>query len=215
MKLFLSKKKEKNYFFVLIIRHMFLENEKKTDIQLVKETLKNQDNFSLIISRYKLPLRRYIRRITNIHDEEIDDLLQEIFISVYQNLNSFNQDLQFSSWIYRIAHNKTINYWRKNKKESSNISVEEHLSFIESIFNHEHILEDLEKEENKILITRALNNLDQKYYDVLVLKFLENKDYNEISDILEKPMGSIATLINRGKKQLKKEVEKIISKNNE
>ena len=76
---------------------MFLENEKKTDIQLIKETLENQDNFSLIITRYKKPLHRYIRRITNIHDEEIDDLLQEIFISVYQNLNSFNQNLQFSS----------------------------------------------------------------------------------------------------------------------
>jgi RNA polymerase sigma-70 factor (ECF subfamily) len=76
---------------------MFLDENKKTDIEIVKMTLKNQDSFSMIIERYETKLRRYIRRITNIHDEEINDLLQDIFISVYQNLNSFNPEMQFSS----------------------------------------------------------------------------------------------------------------------
>ena len=192
---------------------MFLDKSEQNDIDLIKQTLENQDNFSLIIERYESRLRRYIRRITNIRNEDIDDLLQDIFISVYQNLNSFNQDLQFSSWVYRIAHNKTINNWKKYKNEISNISVEENLSFVESVFNHSHVIDDLEKEENIILINEALKNIDKKYYEVLVLKFLEGKDYSEISDILEKPMGSIATLINRGKKQLKKEIEKIIQPN--
>jgi DNA-directed RNA polymerase specialized sigma24 family protein len=76
---------------------MFFEKEKLSDKEIIKKTLKNQDNFSLIIEKYESKLRRYIRRITNIRDEEIDDLLQDIFISVYQNINSFNPDMQFSS----------------------------------------------------------------------------------------------------------------------
>jgi DNA-directed RNA polymerase specialized sigma24 family protein len=76
---------------------MFLDENKKTDIEIVKLSLENPDNFSMIIEKYEAKLRRYIRRITNIHDEEINDLLQDIFISVYQNLNSFNPEMQFSS----------------------------------------------------------------------------------------------------------------------
>jgi len=188
---------------------MFFKEQEKTDNEIIKLTLKNGDVFSVIIERYESKLRRYIRRITNIRDEEIDDLLQDIFISVFQNLNSFDQNLSFSSWIYRIAHNKTINYWKKYKKELSNISVENNIFFIESIFNEDTLILNLEKQENNVELYSALDNLDYKYRDVLILKFIENKDYREISDILQKPMGSIATLISRGKKQLKKEIEKI------
>lgn len=194
---------------------MFFEDKKESDIKIIKKTLDNQDNFSLIIQRYQEKLRWYIRRITNIRDEEIDDLLQDIFISVYQNLNSYNENLSFSSWIYRIAHNKTINYWKKHKKSIEAISIDENLSFIESVFNTNDLIISLEKEEDKKYLNNALNNLDLKYKEVLILKFLENRDYKEISDILEKPMGSIATLINRGKKQLKNEFDKLTEKQND
>ena len=61
---------------------------------------------------------------------------------------------------------------------------------------------------DKQLITDILNSLDYKYKEILELKFLEEKDYREISDILKKPLGTIATLINRAKKQFKKELIK-------
>jgi RNA polymerase sigma-70 factor (ECF subfamily) len=95
------------------------------------------------------------------------------------------------------------------------ISVDENLSFVESIFNTDDLVQGLEKEEDRQLLNSAIENLDTKYREVLILKFIEDKDYNEISDILEKPMGSIATLINRGKKSLKKEFEKLTKKEND
>jgi RNA polymerase sigma-70 factor (ECF subfamily) len=70
-------------------------------------------------------------------------------------------------------------------------------------------VKNLEREEERKKVNQALQKIDQKYREILILKFLENKDYTEISDILQKPMGSIATLINRGKKQLRKEIEKL------
>ena len=85
--------------------------ETKKDDEIVLLTLHESANyFEIIISRYKDKLKRYILRISNIPQEDIDDLIQDIFLSVYENLNSFNTSLSFSSWIYRIAHNRTINF---------------------------------------------------------------------------------------------------------
>jgi RNA polymerase sigma-70 factor, ECF subfamily len=62
-------------------------------------------------------------RITNVDLEDAENLLQEVFIKVYKNINEYNYDLQFSSWIYRIAHNITIDHHRKNK-DKINISLD-------------------------------------------------------------------------------------------
>ncbi len=175
-----------------------LKNKKDEDI--VSCVLKSSDCYTVLISRYENKLKKYILRISNCTPDEAEDLLQDIFISVYQNLNSFNQDLSFSSWIYRITHNKVINYWKKNKKYQESVSIENNLFFIETIFNESSI--ELET-DHKIIqkqIEKAFSEIDEKYKNILILKFIENKDYQEISDILQKPLGTVGTLINRGKK---------------
>jgi len=179
-----------------------------TDKEVVEKIIQDPENLTILIKKYEAPLGRYIRRITNIPKEEIDDLLQDIFISVYQNINSYDPELQFSSWIYRIAHNKTINHWKKNKKIYDNLSIDENPFVYESNFHTKDFLEDFEIRDRKNELSRALRNINEKYREILILKFIEGKDYKEISDILEKPMGTIATMINRGKKALKKEIEK-------
>ncbi len=80
---------------------------------------------------------------------------------------------------------------------------------MEAVFNENSIELDIEKIANQELVEKVLKRMSLKYREVLILKFLEEKDYTEISDILEKPMGTIGTLINRAKKQFKKEMEKM------
>ena len=72
-----------------------LQNKKDEDV--ISCVLKSPDCYSIIISRYERKLKNYILRISNISPDEADDILQDIFIVVYQNLNSFNQELSFSS----------------------------------------------------------------------------------------------------------------------
>src|SRR3989339_113979 len=80
-----------------------------TDEQIVAQIVGgDSQKYELIVARYQKKLGRYIKRLTN-RQEEVDDLLQEVFIKAYQNLRRFNQKLQFSSWIYRIAHNESVN----------------------------------------------------------------------------------------------------------
>lgn len=181
----------------------------KTDNELVKLSLEDEGYFYCIILRYEEALLRYIRRISYATKEDAEDILQEVFLSVYQNLNDFDESLKFSSWIYRIAHNKTISAWRKTKSRPKIISADEDNDLFKFIPSEENILKDLEKKCDAKILKKVLSKMDEKYRDALVLKFLEDKDYKEISDILKKPMGTVATLINRAKNKLRQELEKI------
>ncbi|KKP81812.1 MAG: RNA polymerase sigma-70 factor, ECF subfamily [Candidatus Moranbacteria bacterium GW2011_GWF1_35_5] len=184
------------------------ECEGKEDNELVRLSLKNQEYFYCIISRYEKMIGHYIQRISSLSKEDVEDILQEVFISVYKNLNDFDNGLKFSSWIYRIAHNKTISAWRKKKSRPQSILKNEDTELFDFIASSEDILGDLEKKHSAQELHLILETLDEKYKEVLILKFIEDKDYKEISDILKKPMGTVATLINRAKKKLRDEILK-------
>ncbi len=181
----------------------------KTDNELVTLSLQDESWFYCIILRYEEALLRYVRRISYATKEDAEDILQEVFLSVYQNLNDFDSSLKFSSWLYRIAHNKTVSAWRKTNARPKTISTDEDLDLFAFIASDEDILKDLEKKCDAKKTREIIGRMDKKYRDVLVLKFLEDKDYREISDILKKPMGTVATLINRAKKKLEAELNKL------
>lgn len=179
----------------------------KTDEELVSLTLENQDFFSCIVERYEAKLMRYIRRISNVTLEDAQDLLQDIFVKVYKNLNDFDTSLKFSSWIYRITHNQVVSHWRKTRMAQNVIKFEGDEDYLKMLSSDEDLARDIERKFTAEEVRKIIGELDEKYREVLVLKFLEGKDYQEISDILEKPLGTVATLINRAKKQFRKIVE--------
>jgi len=179
----------------------------KTDEELVALTLKNQDFFSCIVERYEAKLTRYIRRISAATQEDAEDLLQEIFVKVYRNLYGFDPSLKFSLWIYRIAHNQVISQWRKTKSRPQVLKFEADEDFLKFIAADEDLAGNIERKFTGEEVRDVISRLDGKYKEVLVLKFLEEKDYKEISDILRKPLGTVATLINRAKKQFAKVVK--------
>jgi len=187
-----------------------LDKEKcgeKTDEELVALTIKNQDFFSCLVDRYTEKLTRYIMRISASTREDAEDLLQEIFVKAYRYLNDFDQSLKFSSWIYRIAHNQVISQWRKMKSRPQVIKFEADEDFLKFIAADEDLALNTERKFESEEVRELVDSLDEKYREVLVLKFIEGKDYKEISDILQKPLGTVATLINRAKKQLKRIIE--------
>lgn len=187
-----------------------LKCDKKSDKQLVRLTLKNADYYECLVNRYEEKLFRYIRRITNLDKESIEDLLQEIFLKVYKNLNDYDPDFTFNSWIYRIAHNEAISYFRKIKARPETVQLEngEGVSFLDILPSDIDLREDYVKKELARKVHKLINQLPEKYQAVLVLKFLEEKSYEEISNILQIPTGTVATQINRAKEHFKKLAEK-------
>ena len=188
------------------------EIDSLTDEEIFLKISKDADLFGYIVDRYEDKMKRYILRNSGFNKFDIDDLLQDIFLAVYQNANSFRFDMKFSSWIYRIAHNKIVDYWRKNQKNKNEISVEENLFLVESIFNKNEVEDEIEKTESKEIVQKVLPFVKEKYRQVLVLRFLEEKSYEEISDILEKTKATVGTLVRRGKEDFKKQMENL-SKN--
>jgi RNA polymerase sigma-70 factor, ECF subfamily len=182
----------------------------KTDQELVSDTLLNKHAFSVIVKKYEEPMRRYIKRLGCKDENEIDDVLQEIFIKVFINLNDYDPNLQFSSWIYRIAHNETISFFRKKNVRPSvlTLSAEDTDVFFAQLADDKDFVELANQRDDKRVILELLSLLDQKYREILILRFLEEKSYTEISDILKIPEGTVGTLVNRGKKKLKEILEK-------
>ena len=167
-----------------------------TDEQLIEEVRSNNKELYVhIVERYQNKLMRYITYL--IHDEQkAADIVQETFIKAYINLNGFDVNKKFSSWIYRIAHNEAMNLVKKYKKEVSmdvGFDIKSNLD-IEEEFNKKEIIEKTKK---------CLSKMPIIYSEPLALHFLDDKSYEEISDILRIPMGTVATRINRAKAIMK------------
>lgn len=178
----------------------------KIDTELVRMSILDSDHFLCLTKRYEEKLLRYIIRISKFSREDAEDVLQDVFIKTYFNLNDFDKELQFSSWIYRIAHNEAVSAIRKKVvRPSISMEVEDLAKFGDAF--------DMTKEMDNILdrkmIDGVLSKLDEKYREVLVLRFLDEKDYGEIADILKKPVSTVGNLILRGKKLFKEEYEKL------
>jgi len=179
------------------------QNQGVKDEDLVSQTLAEPSSFGFIIERYEAKLRRYISRLGVKNPEDAADVLQEIFIKAYVNLNSFDTSMSFSSWIYRIAHNEAISWYRKQSVRPEGhliIEGDEVLSLLSS--KQEGAELQFDHQINATELNKALTTLEPKYMQVLLLRYFEEKEYSEISDILRIPVGSVGTLIARGKKQL-------------
>lgn len=189
--------------FMRLLPSIMDDDQQSTDEAVVRKALANKEQFGVLMDRYEAKLRRYVARLGVRNADDQLDVLQDIFIKVYRNLNGFDQKLKFSSWIYRIAHNEAISFYRKkNVRPEGHLIAdsEELLSFAAGNLDSAEL--QFDQTINAEVIRQALQKLDQKYEEVLILRFFEHKDYDEISDILQIPIGSVGTLIHRGKKQL-------------
>lgn len=172
-----------------------------TDGQLVEMSKRESEAFGFLMERYQGPLGSYIRRLTQLGSDDVQDLLQEVFIKIYQNLNGYDTSLKFSSWAYRIAHNHVIDYFRRIDARPK-ADVLEDYEWERIVQSGIHLEKDLSNKECVEKIKICIQELPIDYKEILILRFLEEKNYEEIMDILQKPKGTVATLIARGRKML-------------
>ena len=174
-------------------------------IEIIRK--KNQERYSEIVERYQTKLFVYIYRLVG-NKEEAEDLLQDVFVKAYKNLNSYDTSRKFSSWIYRIAHNESVNYIKRK-------SLKKFISF-ETITSSKDKLDSSSEEEgaDKVWlrkevgkeVSEAIKKLPFKYRQVLTLRYYSDQSYEEIAEILGRPVNTVGTLINRAKKKLSEEL---------
>jgi len=172
-----------------------------SDEELARLSVHEPEAFGVLMSRYEGKLLHYIMRKSAVTREGAEDILQESFLKAYRNLNNFDGRLSFSSWMYRIVRNQTISQWRKTSVRPEGYSVSIDDTFIDRFVADGDVVLDLDRGILAENVGSLLAQMDEKYRDVLVLRFMEDKSYAEISDILKKPPGTVATTLSRAKKQ--------------
>jgi RNA polymerase sigma-70 factor (ECF subfamily) len=179
----------------------FRNFDDKTDeeiVFLIREG--DKDLFALLMHRYVDKLKRYARKFL-LSKDDTDDLLQDIFIKTYKNLEDFDTSRRFSPWIYRIAHNEFINKVKKKLTEKL-IPID-----FDNFFPHPEAKEKTDKMTedflNENILNENLEKLDTKYREILVLYFFEEMNYKDISDVLAIPVSTVGVRINRAKEKLK------------
>jgi RNA polymerase sigma-70 factor (ECF subfamily) len=159
------------------------------------------DAFGVLMERYEAKLERYARKFLFGRDD-VDDLVQEVFIKAFTNIRGFNTALRFSPWIYRIAHNQFLNALRSREHSA--------VPFFDpdTIFPHPIAPETADSaasnRELRETLDRCLDRLDVKYREPLVLYYFEELDYQEIADILRIPVSTVGVRLARGRAALKK-----------
>lgn len=190
------------------IREKANEISKAEDIKHINEAIKgNQDAYAWLMRKYKGPIRNLIFKMVN-RKEEIDDLLQEVFIKAFNSLQNYNQEFAFSTWIYRIAINNTIDYLRKKKIDA--FSIDEENDDEESAGKFE--LADttyaadakIILEQRQQIINDAINSLPEKYKKIIELRHKEELSYEEIAEILNLPIGTVKAHLFRARELLNK-----------
>ncbi|MCX7911194.1 MAG: sigma-70 family RNA polymerase sigma factor [Endomicrobia bacterium] len=157
------------------------------DDETIKEVLSgNIKVFEKVIIKYKDYIYNLGLTILNNHTDA-EDLTQETFIKLYKNLNKFRFGANLKTFIYRIAINTAKDMLRKKRHNPT--SIEE----IHPIFNTSN-----DKLNTQFIITQ-IKSLPEKYSTVLILRYIEQLSYEEIAEVLKKPVGTIKTLIFRAK----------------
>ena len=138
------------------------------------------------------------------NSQDAEDLSQEIFLLIYQNLTSFKLDSKLSTWIYKITVNKCLTHRRKEarrKNIAKIVPISNELT--ENIAGNSSVDADVIKGEDKDILYKALNNIKQKYVAVITLRYMQDLSIKEIGQILNLPARTIETQLYRAKDKLK------------
>ncbi|SMO68564.1 RNA polymerase sigma factor [Fodinibius sediminis] len=178
------------------------------DDKLVKEAKGgNEGSYKKLVDKYQRALHYHIRKMVKDR-EQIEDLVQETFVKAFDNLNSYNTSYAFSTWLYRIATNHTIDYLRKKKLRTLSIDepVKTKSGEMEMQLPDDTARTDREiiRSQRKQMVREAIEDLPQKYRRVIELRHMEEKTYQEISEVLDKPLGTVKAHIFRAREMLYK-----------
>ncbi len=186
---------------------------RKLDIteQRIIQRAKNgdRDAFAELVDLYKDKIYHVSYRMLG-NRQEAEDVAQETFLRVYANLDSYDPKYKFSTWIYRIASNLSIDVIRKRKK---NLSIDAEITGADGVDWHDRLADTSKGPEEEVLtdelqeeVQGAIMGLSPKYRVVMLLRYIENLSLQEISEVVQLPVSTIKTRIHRGREALRKKL---------
>jgi RNA polymerase sigma-70 factor, ECF subfamily len=169
-----------------------------------------EDAYRELIKRYERPVFSLIYRM--VRDKETaEDLAQETFIKVLNNIDRYRPEFKFSSWLFKIANNITIDHLRRRQVDTISIEGSPTAITAESVratavtvtSGGESPLEELESRELGAEIEKAIAKLRPEYRACIILRHVEDYSYDEIAEIVKLPLGTVKTYIHRARQELR------------
>lgn len=184
----------------------------RPDRQLIKQVLGgSQDAFRDLVRRYQRPVYALILRMLR-DPSDAEELAQEVFVKAYQALDRFDRSRKFSSWLFKIAHNASIDFLRK--KRLATVALETRDDALDPLA----VLPDRRTESPAAALERgrlataievALGRLRPAYREMMILRFQEGLAYDEIAEVTGLPLGTVKTHLHRARKALAARLEEI------
>jgi RNA polymerase sigma-70 factor, ECF subfamily len=172
------------------------------DQELARQVQKGQiDSFNILINRYEKKMRNYARNFLS-DKEDVNDVLQEIFIKAYKNIQSFDAERKFSSWLYRIAHNEFVNVLKKRDKRTLPL-LDFDVFFPQYAKAGKTLAQEIDQRKMQEIVAKFTDQLEQKYKEPIILYYFEELSYKEISDVMQIPVSTVGIRIKRAKNILK------------
>lgn len=190
-----------------------IENrEKLTDEQLISR-FQNGDisSFDVLVRRYQNPLFNYVSRFVG-DTTEAEDIVQETFYRLYRNKHYYKEIAKFSTWIYTIAGNLARTELRRKKKRkyfSINffMSTDKDYDIPDPASSPEEKLDAIVTDE---IIQKAITKLAPKFKEVILLRDVQGFSYDEIAEIVDVPLGTIKSRVNRARLKLQEDLSDVM-----
>ncbi|MBU0984118.1 MAG: sigma-70 family RNA polymerase sigma factor [candidate division Zixibacteria bacterium] len=172
----------------------------------------SQKAYTLLVERHRAAIFHIINRIVR-NQEAANDLVQETFMKAFASLASYRSEYRFSTWLYKIAANSSIDFLRKKRIQALSldrpIETPNGAMEIEVADYSYHPGRDYERKQQRFSIEEAISSLPAKYREVIVYRHKEDKSYEEIADSLGIPVGTVKARIFRARELLKKKLKNI------
>jgi RNA polymerase sigma factor (sigma-70 family) len=187
------------------------EQSRIEDRQLIADALAGrQYAYRRLMDKYHRAISLLIVRMVGTQQVEVEDLTQEAFIKAFNSLASFNNEFAFSTWLYKIATNNCIDHLRKRKLKTFSIDRpvagdEDNRQY--EIPDESHVPDgSILRDQQTNTIQQAIDNLPEKYRQVIILRHQEEKSYEEIAAELDLPLGTVKAHIFRAREMLYKQL---------
>ena len=177
-----------------------------TDAELVASALRgSEEAFRDLVLRFERPVYALILRM--VHDaEQAEDLAQEVFVKAYRHLGSYDPRRKFASWLFKVAHNSTIDHLRRAQLNTVPLAAEQEdgggLLAVLADTSAESPAAAAERRDMARALERAIARLRPEYREAVVLRYVEGLAYQEICEVLGLPVGTVKTNLHRARKEL-------------
>jgi len=183
-----------------------------TDQELIQQVTENNDHsaFAVLVDRYQKLVVNTCRGFVNSY-ADAEDLAQDVFIELFESLPDFRHESKLSTWIYRIAVNKSLNFVRKRKRETFFDSITSFFGSSEGKngnsnidFSSNEADTDIKSKELRVELKRAINALPENQKIAFILNKYQDLSYKEVAEVMEISLSSVESLLFRAKGNLQK-----------